>query len=117
MNFHNEVDEISIEDLEAAASVWDRLVDGSFYSNVKKEHMMVTVSEIRAKVFLLNKTLEHLGTSNRVHFEQRNNYYALDTVDSKGIPRRTLKSGMSKKQVYDFLYAMEETLEMMPDPC
>ncbi len=73
----------------------------------------VSVKDIRKRLGWLNNLLQEAGSDNRVHFGHRYDYYALDTADADGTPRRTLRVGMTKRQVFEALEMIEEGVRMV----
>ena len=78
--------------------------------------MTVTIRAIRQRIDYINAMLKDLGSEQRLHFEHRCDYYALDVTDAEGTVTKTLKTNLTKKQVHDHLYFTEQVLWMLPDP-
>ena len=75
----------------------------------------VTVDDIRKRLGYINDILEKdIRCDGCIHFEHRYDYYALDIADADGTITRTIKTRMTKRQVYDALHFMEEILGLVP---
>ena len=73
----------------------------------------ITVVDIRNRLAWVNDLLQTAGSHNRIHFEWRYDYYALDTTDADGTPRRTLKAGLTKRQAFEALELLEEGIRLL----
>jgi hypothetical protein len=72
----------------------------------------VTVKDIKVRLGWVNDLLQTAGSDNRIHFEHRYDYYALESTDADGTPRRSIKSG-TKREMFDALYLIEEGIRMV----
>ena len=73
----------------------------------------ITIKDINVRLGWVNDLLQTKGSDNRIHFEHHYDYYSLESTDADGIPRRTIKSGLTKKQAFDALILIEEGIRLL----
>ena len=78
--------------------------------------LRVIMNDLRNRIDYINRLLQDLHSQERLGLDNAYRMCCLIKTDEDGTVRKTLRSGMSKKETYDHLSLMEEMLWMLPDP-
>jgi transposase len=71
---------------------------------------------IHQRIGYLNQMLEDHQGQQRVALDNAYRKLCLIVTDEDGSIQKTIKAGMTKRELYEHLYMMEQILWMLPDP-
>ena len=76
--------------------------------------MTITIRSVHQRIDYINALLRDLHCEKRLALDNAYSKLNLVEADQDGTLRKTIRAGMSKKELYDHLYMIEQVLWMMP---
>ena len=75
---------------------------------------VITIKAVRQRIDYINALLRDLHADRRLGLDNAYSKLHLVETDQDGTIRKTIRAGMSKRELYDHLYMIEQVLWMMP---
>ena len=75
---------------------------------------VITIKAVNGRIDYVNSLLRDLQSNRRLGLDNAYRKLHLVEMDKDGTIRKTIRAGMSKRELYDHLYMIEQVLWMMP---